>query len=373
MIRRGVFVIILLPLLIANSTLAAYSEEIVVEISGNGGGSDNTVEVSVKEETNVEQNNEAHIENNVSNDANTGDNEANSNTGGEVVVQTGDVTAETHIENSNVNTNHAETGCNCNQTVVSKTSGNGSKSTNTSLIETHNTVVTSQNNKATIVNNVKTYGNTGNNNANYNSGNVVIKTGDIFAESTIVNKNINNSIDLTGLSDSEVLIAVFGNGSFSNNIAAFEQITTNVHTSNNNADITNNEIAYLNSGGNAALGNVGDVLMVTGDIVVRNTIVNENINSNYVEVACGCKTGDPEEPEIPEITPPPTTPPHHSGTKSENGDDGNGGVGGTSVSGDILPATGSLATILMTLSALILFFAGWYLRFRSGLAPGMTI
>ncbi|HRN96032.1 MAG TPA: hypothetical protein PLD54_01130, partial [Candidatus Levybacteria bacterium] len=65
--------------------------------------------------------------------------------------------------------------------------------------------------------------------------------------------------------------------------------------------IYNDVVHTLNTGGNSANGNIGDVAILTGDVKSTITITNE-VNSNYVEIDCGCKEKpeEPEEPELPE-------------------------------------------------------------------------
>lgn len=135
----------------------------------------------------------------------------------------------------------------------------------------------------------------------------------------------------------------------------------------------------LNTGNNNANFNNGNVAVKTGDIEAVTTIVNKNINSNVAEVMCNCVT-----PTTP--TPPggnqPSTPPSNnnntSSTSSSSGSSGGSSSGPTqavlaAATAAILPATGAPMLLWITLASLIMFFAGWYLRFRSGCAPGMAL
>ncbi|HRN96031.1 MAG TPA: hypothetical protein PLD54_01125, partial [Candidatus Levybacteria bacterium] len=68
------------------------------------------------------------------------------------------------------------------------------------------------------------------------------------------------------------------------------------------------------------------------------------------------------------------TKPTPNGGNGGNGGGGNGSSGdvlGAAI-GEVLPATGSLFLLWATIASLILFFSGWYLRFRSGCAPGLA-
>lgn len=349
----------------ASSLGRVYATEIVIE--GNGGGSDNQVQVTSTTETTVTQENNAEVSNNVENNANTGGNEANSNNGN-TNIQTGNAENSTTVNNENINSNSAEAGpCNCEQDTTIKISGNGTGSNNTVYGGVSNTSTVNQTNNATIKNNITVKANTGYNTANYNTGNATIKTGNITSSVVVNNKNINNSYASVALPTLTANVVIAGNGAHSDNIAYLNIQKSLVTNNTNNADILNNVFTFLNTGGNKANGNTGDVAILTGDIISNILINNENINSNFVHADCECE--NPENPQpTPTITPPP--PP---GKCTDNCNPTNGSVGGASASsggGEVLPATGSYFLYLITLASLITFFMGWYLRFRSGVAPG---
>lgn len=360
----------------AGSAIPAHAEDIVISVTDNGSSSSNEVHVNVQNNTTVEQNNTSNIENNVTNNVDTGNNTANGNSGGDTSITTGEATSTTTISNENINNNVAQAGSGGTVGGSVTINGNGSKTSNAITAQSNNSTSVTQNNTAVITNNSTTNANTGNNTANWNNGDVTIKTGSIKAETTIENKNVNTSIaKILGDCNSEcvvtneMILKIFGNGTGSINNLLFTNNDNKTYSSNNLATITNNVVHNLNTGGNTANGNNGDVLIVTGDVESTITITNQ-ANSNYVEIECGCKQ-KPQDPEEP--TTPPTKP-------TPNG--GNGGVGGTSngtsgdvlgaAIGEILPATGNLFLLWATVASLILFFSGWYLRFRSGCAPGFT-
>jgi hypothetical protein len=359
----------------AYTALPAHAEEIVVTVSDNGAGASNEVNVTSQSQTTVNQNNTANIENNITTNANTGNNSANENTGGDTIIATGDVATNTDVSNQNINQNIAQASNPGAASGSISVSGNGANTTNSVNVSSTNTTTVSQNNTANITNKATTNANTGNNSADWNSGNVIIHTGSITATTNIENKNVNNSIakilggcDKNCTISQEMILQIFGNGAGSVNNLVFTANDSKTYTSSNLANIYNDAVHNLNTGGNSANGNNGDVTILSGDIDSTINITNE-VNSNYVEVECGCK----ENPEQP--TTPPTKPTPNGGSGG-NGGGGNGGptsgdVLGAAI-GEVLPATGSLFILWATVASLILFFSGWYLRFRSGCAPGIA-
>ena len=98
-------------------------------IIGNGSDSDNEIEIELEKELAVVQSNFADIYNKVSADADTGDNDAEDNTGGSVLIDTGDAEATVDIDNM-VNFNWADVDCGCLFDVLAKIAGNGEDSDN---------------------------------------------------------------------------------------------------------------------------------------------------------------------------------------------------------------------------------------------------
>lgn len=334
-------------------------------------------------QTSVTQNNEAQVSNEVENNANTGNNNTSDNTGGETNIETGDITADTTIENSNINTNVATDNSCCTQSTNITISGNGSQSNNTVNITNNATSNISQTNNAHIVNKDIINANTGYNNASNNTGNVSIITGNITASSLIKNSNINNSFSQGSQLLESITAKIVGNGEGSvNTIDANINKEFNVVLSNY-FYIENLSVHNLNTGYNTADGNLGDVMIKTGDIDSSVTIENVDINSNFTDIDCddcheeppACDPCDPcHDKEKPKECGPGGNP---GTTNNGNGGSSGGSSHGSSsnpvgaVLGNMLPATGANLTIWMTLAALIMFFMGWYLRFRSGCAPGL--
>lgn len=349
-------------------------------INGNGAGATSEVTTTTQSTTTVEQHNDAQITNNVSTSTDTGNNTADANTGGATTIETGSASSDTTVNNQNINSNTATAPSGSATGVNAQISNNGADSTNVISGTSNTSTTVSQTNNATITNTVITHANTGNNTANNNTGNVFIKTGTIHASNTIENKNINVSVSSIhpGSCDNTCVqqtinLLIKGNGAGSKNILNVSFDNQMHDESYNLAAITNTSIMDLNTGGNQASFNLGDVTIVTGDITAVTTINNENINSNVVEVSCNCV------PNTPPTTPPPTS--NETPTPQNNCNCGGsvGGGGGSSTPGSVLgattgavlPNTGMGNMLLwITLASLIMFFAGWYLRFRSGCAPG---
>jgi hypothetical protein len=349
----------------------AFADEYV--ISGNGSGSNNQIQTTTSQNTTVEQSNNAEVTNNVNNSADTGNNQTNNNNG-DTNIETGNISSNTQVNNDNINTNFAQNNPCCNGTENKYViDGNGAGSKNSIVSELNTTIVSTQTNNAKITNNITVNANTGKNEANNNNGNVTIKTGNISSIITVNNQNINNSVQKLSGSIPTVNVFVKDNGAKSeNNISLLinKNINSNV---TNNANILNNIFSYLNTGRNKANGNNGDVFIETGDLLSQININNSANKSFTVVNDCGCEIPNHEKP-----TPTPTVPPSPSPKPGDGGnghsDPSNGSVAGASASsgggGETLPATGSYFLFLITIANLIMFFLGWYLRFRSGIAPG---
>lgn len=366
MIRRAAIFLICLPILHQTLSLTVTAAEINLVIEGNGESSSNNVQVENNNSVNVEQNNNAQINNDVNIDSNTGNNSSNDN-GGEVGIETGNVSTEVNIENQNINSNHADVDNCCNNDTNLKISGNGSKSSNTINAGQNINRNVNQNNNANINNNVKVNSNTGYNSANYNSGNVTIKTGNVYAETNIVNKNINNSYAKVAVGSNGVHAVIIGNGEDSTNIINYVFNNNSETNVENTANIFNNLEHILNTGHNSANGNLGDVAIMTGDIESIVNIENKDINTSTAITTCLCSTPEnpenPEEPEEPKKDNPPS-----SKVQSSSGSS-NGGQGGGN-GGAILPVTGGLSlTYVLTILFFLMFLMGLYLRFYSGKSP----
>jgi hypothetical protein len=355
--------------LLLNLTLAgvAKAEEIVVTVEGNGTESTNQTQVQTQSNTSVSQNNDATVNNNVNSDANTGNNDANSNSG-DATIATGDTQSTTNVNNQNINTNSSDVAGCCSASSTITISGNGTGSTNYVLSSNSTTNIVNQNNTAHISNNIYIKGNTGYNTASFNGGSILISTGDIDANTTVNNKNINNTFYVGAVGMGDSILFIKGNGAYSLNNAVLLDNVSVIITNDNEANITNNVENDLNTGGNSAWMNNGDVAIVTGGIESNVTINNENINSSFVQVTCNCE----KEKNPPVQNPPSSNPPGGSSTvQGASGNSGSSGSSNGSTSGNNLPATGAQIpyTLIATLILFFMFLSGLYLRFHGANAP----
>ena len=267
--------------------------ENTIIISGNGANTTNEAEVELDNDTNVVQNNNAQVYNNVSSNSSTGGNSASMNTGGEVLVSTGDATTDVSIENI-LNSNRALVDC-CNQNDLDiEISDNGYESDNKVKMEADETdgsdINVYQDNYANVRNNVDADARTGHNDADYNTGgDVAVVTGDattLVDVSTIANANWAR-VGSNG-QGGEVSARIIGNGANTTNEIELELDDDILLVQDNNARISNDVDADAKTGKNDANMNTGgDVVIMTGDAKV-DVEVDNMVNFNYADVDCGC-------------------------------------------------------------------------------------
>ena len=262
-----------------------YVRALEIAVTGNGSESVNEVAVETTTTTTVQQSNEANVINNVATEANTGGNTASGNTGGDVAIDTGNITENVTLETT-ANASVIEIPCCNGEEAGVVISGNGADSENSVdlAISQKTTVVIDQ--KASVKNVVNGSANTGENTANENNGNVNIETGDIHVAGGIENGPINFYNVSVPNGGSGFLVKISGNGAGStNNITLSIFDPTNVFI-NSYADLDNFVSWDLNTGGNTANGNNGDVRIKTGDIFFDFFIKNGPINFGGVEIPC---------------------------------------------------------------------------------------
>lgn len=309
---------LLLSILLVASTLMTTlirAEEFV--ILGNGEGSDSQITATINTQTSVTQTSSADVANNVDTSATTGENEASGNSG-DTVITTGDIQEDITVGNT-LNSSFVETPC-CLSDTFLEISGNGSNSQNAiDLIEEDsNTVVVNQ--TANITNSITGNANTGDNTTNNNGGNVTIETGSIWANSTIKNGPVNFYDIKSGAGGGNLLASINENGLGSTNTIAGKFGNTSNVFAGNVFNVNNNVFWDLNTGRNTANGNMGDVLIKTGDVFLNVLIENIANLGKVVVGCCGAPEEPPNEPEGPddpgkpnggEEMPPPneTTPP----------------------------------------------------------------
>lgn len=149
------------------------ADGITVDVSGNGSGSINGVDVTQSSTVVVSQSNAVDADIYAKTKANTGGNQASGNTGsGGVTITTGDADATTSIAvTGGSNTATVPCKCICNKGPVDVTvSGNGNDSINGTSVDSSSTFVANQGNSLKAKIKAKTKAKTGNNIANNNTG-----------------------------------------------------------------------------------------------------------------------------------------------------------------------------------------------------------
>jgi hypothetical protein len=279
-----------------------------VKISGNGAYSNNGVLLEQAQETSVAQNNNAYVTNNVDADAKTGGNDANLNTGGDVLISTGNAKVDADVSTT-ANVNSAKVGSgngSSNPSASFIISGNGAGSDNYITALLANATSVAQNNNANVTNNVDAYANTGKNDANYNTGgDVVILTGNAEVDADVDNMVNFNHADVDCGCVWDVLAKITGNGAeehhgdLPDNLITLTLATAQEVGQGNEAALTNNlDDLKAKTGKNDANLNTGDVdsdpAIVTGNAKVDSDVS----NSGNVNVLGDLPFDFPELPEV---------------------------------------------------------------------------
>lgn len=272
-----------------SSTLAA-----TMTITGNGSQSNNEVELVNAKSTTVVQSNEAKVENNVSSSSTTGGNNANDNTGGEVLIRTGDASSDTKVTNL-LNSNKATVDCCDEEDVDVLISGNGYNSDNEVEVKSgkHDATEIFQDNNAYVKNNVDSKAETGNNDTKRNTGgDVKIITGDA-ATTTEVSTTANVNEAKVGGSHGEngsLSAVIAGNGARSENEIELRLGHDISVVQDNSAKVKNYVDAYAKTGLNDANDNTGgEVAIITGH-AYSDVVVDNLVNFNAADIDCGCLT-----------------------------------------------------------------------------------
>ncbi len=342
-----------------------------LEVSGNGNQSVSSTEVDTHSSQSVVTTNQAAITNTVDSDANTGENTVSGNTGNGS-VSTGSITNKTQVDNSANTSSVTNPDC-CSGASSTKITGNGAGTMNSADVKTNQSTVVTSTNKAIILNNIQSYGNTGGNSVSYNKGNSVLETGKVTINTTVTNSSINNTSITTSTSDADpATVTISDNGEGSVNTVNYTENTQKSLFVVNNASIENNILTVGNSGQNKMIGNIGNVSLKTGDVVLNTSLENVGINSTIVN-ATSCCVPDKPSPEQPGhggvIIPDPSPVVTHSSSIA-SGIGGGGEVLAAAV-GAVLPATGSNMGMWAAVFNVFMLLMGLYLRNRSGRAPCM--
>ncbi len=264
-----------------------------VLISGNGSHSTNNVDLTQTNSNDVYQDNYAKITNNVDSNASTGRNDANRNTGGSVIVLTGNASSEVAVSNA-ANANTATIGGNSHGSSSGasiRILGNGSYSDNDVYLTLTNSNLVTQENDAKIRNYVDSNAKTGGNDANDNTGgDVLIDTG--WAHSLVeVDNMVNfNAADVDCGCVNDVLAKIADNGTHSyNDIYATLDNDLDVYQggkgAGNNARLYNDVDSDAKTGHNDANRNTGSVLggdpaVLTGNSLSETSVSNQ-ANANF--------------------------------------------------------------------------------------------
>ena len=168
-------------------------------ILDNGAFSDNSIRLDFDNDVRLNQDNRAHVDNDVDVDADTGRNDANFNTGGDVDVVTGDANVNVNVDTlANFNAANIDD-CGCFSDVLAEIDGNGAFSDNSIRADFDNDLRLSQDNDLRLHNDVDVDADTGHNDAEFNTG----SNGD----TSIDTGDVNSGVDLNNHSNVNLLNA----------------------------------------------------------------------------------------------------------------------------------------------------------------------
>lgn len=277
--------------LAAASLFVTNAHAATILVTGNGSKSDNDVNFNQTSSTAVVQTNVATVTNSVNSSSTTGGNEANDNTGGDVVISTGDAKSTTKVENM-LNQNMASIDCCEEDDVHVEVSGNGSDSDNEVKLDLETGKTLFQTNVASVVNAVNSDAKTGRNEANRSTGgDVTIVTGDATAKSDVSTSANSNRAMVGGghHNDGGSLSAwIVGNGSDSENDIDLDVVKGLALVQDNLALVVNAVDSDAYTGKNEANDNTGgEVVIGTGDAKAE-AMVENMVNFNAASIDCDC-------------------------------------------------------------------------------------
>ncbi len=282
-----------------------------VNITGNGADSNNGVALDQSTITAVDQSNNAYVSNNVDADAKTGGNDADSNTGGDVLIRTGDASVDVNVS-TNANVNMAHVGSangSSNPSASFVISGNGAGSDNYITASLAKLTSVAQDNSAYVSNNVDADAKTGYNDANFNTGgDVLIGTGNAKVMADVNNAVNFNHADVDCGCTWDVLAKIAGNGAdqdpwwwdTDSNLITLNLDSIKAIGQGNGSDLNNNlDDLTAKTGHNDVNSNTGDVEggdpgIMTGDATVDSSVN----NSGNVNVVGDMPFDFPDMPEI---------------------------------------------------------------------------
>ncbi len=261
-------------------------------VGGNGAFSQSAASNNANNTTSAFQNNQAWIDNSVSNNENTGKNSASNLTGGSAAILTGNAGASTNIFNAanqnSLQMNNAGGGFSGNGGDVFVT-GNGAGSDNAATATNNNASTAVQGNNAWVNNNVGGFLNTGKNSSNNDTGaGASILTGGTWTGSnldTMVNSNWASLQGMNGFGGG--LNKVSYNGAFSNNAVNSTNGNSQSAFQTNKANVENSVFGSSNTGKNQVENSTGGLFYFVDPSVysgnaVESTGVTTQANKNVL-------------------------------------------------------------------------------------------
>ncbi|MCL4418611.1 hypothetical protein M1146_00750 [Patescibacteria group bacterium] len=282
-----------------------------VVIDGNGADSNSTANLTSVGTTNVSQNNNANVTNNVDAHADTGDNKAKWNTGGDVTIKTGNATVNTSVS-TQANSNWAKVspaaGSGSSTEVALKILGNGAGSNSfigASLVKSTDV---SQSNSAYVNNDVDANADTGDNKAKNNTGgDVTIKTGNAAANANVNNMVNFNSADVDCGCAFGLLAKIDGNGAFDGEreggdpTITADLVSMQLVGQGNGANLQNDVYGNADTGDNKAKWNTGGVNGADPSIITGNASDNSSANNSGNVNALNSGVHPFPTPEMPSV------------------------------------------------------------------------
>lgn len=290
-LQRKIATAIATGALLLNTVTPAFAAKTLI-ISNNGADSESTIEVDVDRNVDVEQDNDADINNTFNITTDTGDNDATDNNGGDVEVETGD-SLVTVKANNVANTNHAAVDCCPGGDLTAKVSDNAADSDNDIDVDYESDIDIDQDNDADIDNDVDVDQDSGNNDASDNNGgSVKIETGKTIAVIDVSNAaNWNKAVVGGGNGNgvgAEVSAEIVNNAADSDNDIDLDFDNDVDFDQENDADFDNDVDVDQDTGDNDAEdNNGGEVKVETG--AAKAVIMLDNLaNFNWANTECDC-------------------------------------------------------------------------------------
>ncbi len=262
-------------------------------ISGNNTDSTNFIDINMDKDTDVNQSNEADVQNNVTVSATTGGNTANDVAGGEVSIDTGNASTGVSIQNElNANWASVETCGDCGVDGEFKISGNNTGTDNDISYRHDSEVDVDQDNDADVENNVNVTGDSGNNHVNDAvNGDVRIDTGRVTVNPVIIRNTLNGnvaSVRSGNGEEGELSLWITNNNTDSDNYIDLDYDSDLDLDQENDADVENDVNVAGNSGENTASDVAGaEIDIDTGNVEVG-VLVDTMANFNMAEVEDCC-------------------------------------------------------------------------------------